>query len=75
MILCWIAKLFRNNTIYSICWKFINILYNLLKYIKNKIVPKTVEASKIIGIYIYTYIYNIQLFKNNIIIFCVIIIK
>ncbi|ORX64554.1 hypothetical protein BCR32DRAFT_127733 [Anaeromyces robustus] len=48
MILCWIIKLFRNNTIYSICWKFINILYSCIKYLKNKLVQKTIEASKII---------------------------
>jgi len=49
MILCWIAKLFRNNTIYTICWKFINILYNWVKYIKNKLVQKTIVTSKMIG--------------------------
>ena len=63
MILCWIAKLFRNNTIYTICWKFINILYDWIKYIKNKLVQKTIVASKIIGNFI-LYNYYISIYNN-----------
>jgi len=46
MILCWILKLFSNNTIYTICWKLINIIYDWIKYLKNKFVQKAIESSK-----------------------------
>ncbi|KAG4108614.1 hypothetical protein H8356DRAFT_1021633 [Neocallimastix lanati (nom. inval.)] len=46
MIICWLIKLFENNNIYTICWKFINTLKKWITYIKNKLVQKAIETSK-----------------------------
>ncbi|ORX49758.1 hypothetical protein BCR36DRAFT_404725 [Piromyces finnis] len=45
-ILCWIAKLLKNHTIFNICWKFINFIYNLIKYIQKRLLEKAIESSK-----------------------------
>jgi len=49
MILSWIAKLFGKHTIFTICWKLINILYNCIKYLKNKLIKKALESTKELG--------------------------
>jgi len=51
MIICWLIKLFENNNIYTICWKFINTLKKWITYIKNKLVQKAIETSKMFGKY------------------------